>query len=85
MTTPRPVLWGKTELVRLEHFPARQITRVVERYTERLIAEVPGHPSDPETHDLLARALRDASKAIQADLRLVRAVYADIRGRRPAA
>jgi hypothetical protein len=79
------VRWAKTALLRLEHVPAEQLTRIVERGSERLLAIVVGHPSDPATHDALARALRDASEALGADLRLVRPLVAGIRGRRPAA
>jgi hypothetical protein len=81
----RAVLWGKTELVRLEHLPARQVTRIVDRRTARLLAEVPGHPTAPETHEALARTLQNASEGIRRDHGLLRPVYSGIQHRRGAA
>jgi hypothetical protein len=68
----RVVFWGKTERLRLEHIPALKVTRLVERGTERLLAEVEGHPTDRETHERLASALQGAQAAFQRDLRVFR-------------
>jgi hypothetical protein len=81
MTRQRVVFWAKTERIRLEHIPALSVTRLIERGTELVLAEVHGHPSDPATHDALAVALR--SEAYRSELYRIRPVC--FGGRRPAA
>ncbi len=73
MTLPeRVVFWGRTDGLRLEHLPGRRVTRIVARASGILLAEVSGHPTAPETHRALARALRTASADVQCELEAFR-------------
>jgi hypothetical protein len=80
----RAVLWGRTQLVRLEHLPATRETRIVARHGERLLCVVKGHPTEPETHERLAEALRHEEEAIRRDVRALRPLAPET-WRKPAA